>query len=388
MDDLLRQARNAADRKDWRTALEAATRAVASAAPGDALDRAREEESRIRSLMPGAAPGGAPAGGTKPPSPAEKKPAGPGKPPEAPPEKKPAAPSRDDEASELFRSSREAMEAGRIGDAERGFYRLLAEHGEAKIVRDYGVEVRQRLADALKKGRGVAGLFHGGLQFKGNRAVLTYEFEDPAEAGDWETVATFAVPQKGVFRVEGGELVGEGAASFMTRACFRSESVTMSFRIRPGIPARDMGAMMAEPRDLANHLLFTIGNEYFKLGKGSGAYAQPGNVIFVFGKGMWRDTDAGMVGFVRTAFADDPRVPPRKWSEVEVVKDKDKARFTIEGRALNGRSVGDNRYEITGVRAALFVLLSDAAFDEVTVEGELDPEWVRAERERVFPEPR
>jgi hypothetical protein len=392
LEDLLAVARAAAERKEWQAALEAAARAVATAPPGDPLQRARAEQARIRGLIPGAAPmDPVPAD----PGPAKKPPVA-EKPPEKPPEKAPeppkppepakkAPPSKDDEANELFRSSREALEAGRFGDAERGFYRMFAEFRDSKMVRDYGAEVEQRYVDALKKGRGVAGLFHGNLQFRGNRVSVGYTFENAAEMEDWETVATFAVPQKGTFKPEGGELSGEGAASFMMRAAFRPESVSMSFRIRPGSPVRDVGAMFAEPKDIANNVLFMIGNEFFKLGKGANAYALPGNVIFVFGKGMWKDTDPGMVGFVKTATSEEPKVPPRKWTEVEVSKEKDKAKMVLEGRPLAGRSIGDNKYEITGVRPALFVLLSDARFDDVTVEGELDPEWVKTEHERLFP---
>jgi hypothetical protein len=250
---------------------------------------------------------------------------------------------------------------------------------------DYGEEVRQRYADAVKKGRGVAGLFHGGLQFKGTRVVLSYGFERPGEAEDWETVHMFAVPNKGTFRAENGELSAQGAAAYMLRACFRNESVSMSFRVRPGSPPQDLGGMLAEPNDVLNHLLFVLGNDFFKLGKGTAAYAAPGNVIFVFGKGMWKDTDPGMTGFVRTASAEEPKAEPYKWAEVTVAKEKDKARFVVNGKPLVGRAIGDNKYEITGVRPALFVLLSLGTFDDVTVEGDLDPEWVRAERDRQFP---
>jgi hypothetical protein len=386
VDDLLGQARIAEGRKDWQGALESAARAVAAAPPGEAADRARAELARLRSLIPGSVPVDPapkeperkPVAGEKPPAP----------PPPTPDPPKKAVPTKDEEAAALFRSSREALEAGRVGEAERGFYRLLAEYRDSRMVRDYGDEVAQRYVDAMKKGHGVAGLFHGGLQFRGNRAIASYSFENAAELLDWETIATFAVPQKGTFKAAAGEMVAEGAATFMMRAAFKPDSVTMSFRVRPAEPVRDLGAMMAEPKDIANNLLFTINNDFFRLGKGAKAYAIPGNVIFVFGKGMWRDTDPGMVGFVKTAVSEEPKVPPRKWTEVEVAKEKDKARFVIEGKTLTGRAVGDNKYELTGVRPALFVLLSEAAFDDVTVEGELDPEWVRAERARVFPDPK
>jgi hypothetical protein len=390
VDELLRQARAAADRKDWQVALAAASRAVAAAATVDVRDRAGVEQKRIQGLMPKTAtdggvapeppappPGGAPPGGS---------PRDPGRPPAEPPAaKKPTASAHDDEATELFRASRKAMEAGRFGSAERGFYRLLAEYRDAKIVRDYEQEVLHRLDEAYEKGRGVAGLFEGSVHVKGSRVALTYTFDDPAEAKDWETVHPFQVPQKGKFTVAGGELAGEGAAAFQHRAAFRTDGVSMSFRILPGAPAQDMGAMMVEPKDPVNHLLFTIANEFFKLGKGKEAYAVPGNVIFVFGKGMWRSTDPGMAGFVKTAASEEPKVQPRKWAEIEVAKERDKARFTIEGKSLNGRAIGDNKYEITGVRPALFVLLSEARFDDVTVEGEPDPDWARAEHERLFP---
>jgi hypothetical protein len=393
VDDLLRRAHDAAQRKDWQTALDAAARAVASAAPGEALARAREEQTRIRALVPSTAPGGAgpsPDGRTPAPvpptNPAGGQPGGgqPPAPPPTPPAKKVV--THDDEATALFRSCRESLDAGRVGEAERGLYRLMTEYKDTRLVRDYGIEVQQRYLDALKKGHGVAGLFRGGVQFPRGRLSLTYQFEDPAELLDWETVHPFAVPQKGVFKLEAGELSGEGAAAFMLRACFRPDSVSMTFRINPGPPAQDMGAMLAEPKDLSNNVLFTVANDFFKLGKGGGAYAVPGNVIFVFGKGMWAKTDPGMVGFVRTAAAEEPKVAPRKWTEIEVAKEKDRAKFVIDGKALLGRAVGDNRYELTGVRPALFVLLSEARFDEVTVVGDLDPEWTKAERDRVFPE--
>ncbi len=387
VDDLVARARASAERKEWQEALESAARAVAEAAPGDSLEKAKAEQARIRSLIPGTPPSEtAPVPGKpgKPPSPPEAPPESPPDPAKPGPPKK-AAPTRDDEANELFRTGRDALEAGRLGEAERAFYRMLAEFKDSRMVRDYGAEVETRWLDAVKRGRGLAGLFHGNLQVRGNRATLTYAFEDPAELKDWETLATFAVPQKGTFRPEGGELAAEGAASLMMRAAFKPDAVTMSFRIRPGIPAQDMGAMMAEPKDIANNLLFMIGNEFFKLGKGANAYPVPGNVIFVFGKGMWRDTDPGMVGFVKTATSEEPKVPPRRWTEIEVSKEKDKAKFVIEGRPLSGRAIGDNKYELTGVRPALFVLLSEARFDDVTVEGELDPEWVRTERARLFP---
>jgi hypothetical protein len=392
VDDLLAQAKAAADRKDWPGALDAVGRAVASAAPGDALERARKEEIRIRSLVPSMTPGGGSPPAQKPPAPGpEKSPRGgapPGPEPVPPVDAgaKRAPPSRDEEAAALFRASREALDAGRPGEAERGLYRLVSEYRESRTVRDYGVEIEQRYLDALKKGHGVAGLFHGGVAFKGGRVVLTYKFEDAAEAGDWENLRMFAVPNKATFRIEDGELAAEGAGAFMTRACFRPEHAAMSFRIRPGVPPQDMGAMMAEPKDVANHVLFTLSNGFFKLGKGDKAYAQPGNVIFVFGKGMWRDTDPDMVGFVRTGSSEDPKVATRKWSEIEVSKEGGKARFSVDGRYFMGRSIGDNKYELTGVRPALFVLLTDARFDEVVVEGDLDPEWVKAEHERVFPE--
>jgi hypothetical protein len=394
VDDLVAQARSAADRKDWPAALDAAARAVSLAAPGDAQERARVEQNRIRSLVPSVTPGGNPPSPKKPPAPAPNPSPDAGKGPRAgdppvpatdPAVKKPA-PTRDDEAGELFRACREALEAGRPGVAERGLYRLVTEYKDARVVRDYETEVRQRYADAIKKGHGVAGLFHGGVTFKGNRVILRYGFDDPAEATDFESLRMFAVPHKATFRLEDGELQGEGAGAFMTRACFKPESATLSFRIKPGVPPQDMGAMMAEPKDVANNLLFTLSNDYFKLGKGDKAYAQPGNVIFVFGKGMWKDTDPGMVGFVRTGSSEDPRVATRKWSEIEVAKEGGKAKFSVDGKYFTGRSVGDNKYELTGLRPALFVLLTDARFDDVQIEGDLDPEWVRAERERVFPE--
>ncbi len=391
VDDLLRAARAAADRKDWQAALEAAGRAEAVAA-GESRRRATEERERILRKVPRGSPGDA-APGEAPPKSPEKGPgppdrAGSAKEPSPAPGKPPAPKPTglDEEAGALFRSSREALEQGRLGEAERGFYRLLAEFRDAKIVRDYGTEVAQRLVDAVKKGRGVAGLFHGGIQFKGTRTVLTYEFEEPGEASDFETVHPFLVPNRGTFRAEHGELTAQGAAAFMMRAAFRPDAVVMSFRINPGSPAQDMGAMLAETKDPANHLLFTIANDFFKLGKGAKAYPIPGNVIFVFGKGMWKDADPGMVGFVKTAVSEEPKVPSRKWSEVEVAKERDRARFVLEGKTLAGRAIGDNKYELTGIRPALFVLLSEARFDEVTIEGDLDPAWVLAERERVFPE--
>lgn len=391
VDDLLRAARAAADRKEWQAALEAAGRAEAVAA-GESRRRAAEERAKILERVPRSTPGeespprspDRPPGAPEKPGSAKEPPPSPGKPP-APPAK-PAG--RDEEAAALFRSSREALEKGRLGEAERGFYRLLAEYRDAKIVRDYGVEVAQRMADCLRRGRGVAGLFHGGIQWKGERVVLTWEFEDAAEAGDWETVRPFDVPNRGTFAVEHGEVSARGAAAFMLRAAFRPETVTMSFRLNPGEPAQDMGAMFAETKDPGNHLLFTVANDFFKLGKGAKAYPIAGNVIFVFGRGMWKDADAGMLGFVKTGVSEEPKVPARKWTEVEVSKEKDRAKFVLEGKAITGRAVGDNKYELTGIRPALFVLLSEARFDEVTVEGELDPAWVLAERESVFPGPK
>jgi hypothetical protein len=386
VDEHLRVAEAAAAAKDWKAALEAASRAVSASAPGEARERARKALDRIRSLVPSTVPGG-----TAPPSPggagpAPERPPDTARKPDPPREKPPAEPTgKDAEAGRLFRASREALEAGRLGEAERGFYRLLAEYADAKIVRDYGIEVQQRLEEALKRGRGIAGLFHGGLQFQGKRVALSWNFDDDDDLADWETIHPFAVPQKGTFKPEGGELVAAGAAALMTRACFRTESVSMSFRMKGGTPVRDVGAMMAEPKDLMNFLLFVVGNDYFRTGKGSAAQPLPGNVIWVFGKGMWSSTDTGMLGFVKTAVSEEPRVVPRKWTEIEVAKEGKKAKFVLDGRAITGASIGDNKYEITGVRPALFVLLSDAVFDEVTIEGDLDPEWVRAERERLFP---
>jgi hypothetical protein len=394
VDDLVQHARLAADRKDWQTALDDVNRALAMQAPPDVLDRARQAQFDIRKRMPrtsldgpaGDAPpsGPTPPDGKRPPTEA-KGPKPPGEGPR-PAEKKPAElEGKDEEAARLFKEAREALDANRPGDCERTLYRLITEYPESKILREYGDEARQRYADALKKGRGVAGLFHGGVQFKGNRVVLTYGFDRPGEAEDWETVHLFAVPNKGTFRVEGGELSAQGAGAFMLRGCFRTESVSMSFKIRPGSPPQDIGAMLAEPKDVLNNIYFTLNNDFFKLGKGAAAYAAPGNVIFVFGKGMWRDTDPGMVGFVRTASSEEPKVEAYKWTEVTVAKEKDKARFTVGGKPLVGRAIGDNKYEITGVRPALFTLLSIASFDEVVIEGDLDPEWAKAERDRLFP---
>ena len=242
--------------------------------------------------------------------------------------------------------------------------------------------------DAVKKGHGVAGLFRAPVTFRGNRLSLRWNFEDPLEAEDFENVSMFAVPTRANFAIRDGELAADGAGAFMLRACFRSESVTMSFHIRPGLPAQDMGAMMAEPKELANHLLFTLGNAYFKLDKGANAYAAPGHLIFVFGKGMWARGDADQIGFVRTGFSEEPKLKPREWVEIECSKEKDKAKFVVDGKVIQGRSIGDNKYEFTGVRPALFVLLSEARFDELTVEGEIDPAWALSERARLFPEPR
>ncbi len=393
VDDLLRAARSAAERKDWQAALDATARAEALG-HGTSRERAARERERIRALVPRSVPGGGAPGpearGPGEAGAAEAPPRkdGPPVPPEPPRREPPKAAGREEEATELFRFSRGALEEGRYGEAERGFHRLLTEFQDTRIVRDYGVEAAQRLADAMKKGGGVAGLFRGGLKVQGSRVTLTYDFEDEAQAADWETVHMFAVPQKGTFRVEKGELSGQGAAAFMLRAAFRKEAVSMTFRVRPGVPAQDMGALLAEPKDIANHVFFTIANQFFQLGRGGKEYAAPGNMIVVFGKGMWRDTDPGMVGFVRTAHAEEPRVPSLQWTEVEVAKEKQRARFVLGGKALNGSAVGDNKYEITGVRPALFVLLSEARFDSVTVTGELDPDWVKAERERLFPLPK
>jgi len=389
VDELLRQARLAADRRDWPAALGAADRAVNSAAGADARARAEKERDRIRGLMPRTAPDGkagpgpaaSEAGAPKPPTPKT-------------PAPKPAEPKsgelrgKDLEASELFRASRTALEQGRIGEAERGFYRLLSEYADAKIVREYGQEVAQRYLDAVKRGRGVAGLFRAPVQIRGSRVTLKWTFQEPEQAEDWEAVNMFAVPAKGNFRIQDGELAADGAGAFMLRACFRPESVTMSFRIKPGVPPQDMGAVMAEPKDLTNHLLFILGNDYFKLDKGPKAYAAPGNMIVVFGKGMWARGDADQLGFVRTGSSEEPKLRSREWADIEVSKDRDKAKFVVQGKVIPGRSIGDNKYEITGVRPALYVLLSEARFDEVAVEGELDPAWALAERARLFPEPK
>jgi hypothetical protein len=390
VDELLRQASHAADRRDWPAALGASDRAVHAAATPEARARAERERERIRGLMPRTTSEAPPGGSGRPPSenppapspPGRRPPAGGGAPaPEAPR-------AADDEASDLFRSSRTALEQGRFGEAERGLYRLLAEFPDSKIVREYGQEVASRYLDAVKKGHGVAGLFRAPIQFKGSRAVLRWDFQDPAQAEDWEVVNMFAVPARGNFRLADGELAADGAGAFMLRACFRPGSVTMTFRIRPGVPPQDMGAVMAEPKDLSNHLLFILGNDYFKLDKGAKAYAAPGNMIVVFGKGMWARGDADQLGFVRTGSSEEPKVKSREWIECEVAKDRDRARFTVGDKVIPGRSVGDNKYEITGVRPALYVLLSEARFDDVTVEGEIDPAWAAAERARLFPEPK
>ena len=391
VDDLLRIARSAADRRDWQAALGAVERAVAAAATPEARARAEKDRERIQGMLPRAGGDAAPSGGPRPapgggPAPgpgAETRPPADGGPKPPPPTAPP-----DEEAAALFRASRTALEQGRLGEAERGFYRLLTEFKDAKIVRDYGQEVGHRYLDAVKRGRGVAGLFRAPVQFRGNRLSLRWNFEDAAEAEDWETLRTFAVPTRANFVVRDGELAADGAGAFMLRACFRTESVVMSFRIRPGVPPQDMGAMMAEPKELGNHLLFTLGNSHFKLDKGPNAYAAPGHLIFVFGKGMWARGDADQIGFVRTGFSEEPKLKPREWVEIECAKERDRARFVVDGKVIQGKAVGDNKYEITGVRPALFVLLSEARFDEVTVEGEIDPAWALAERNRLFPEPK
>ena len=393
VDELLRVARAAADRRDWQAAMSAAERAVSAAATPDARTRAEKAREGIQAMLPRA--GGdaspldrarpTPGSGPKPNTGPDPRPPTNGgvKPPTPPPTAGP-----DEEASALFRSSRTALEQGRFGEAERGFYRLLTEFKDAKIVRDYGQEVALRYLDAVKKGHGVAGLFRAPATFRGNRVQLRWTFEDPLEAEDFENVSMFAVPTRANFNLRDGELAADGAGAFMLRACFRTESVTMSFRIRPGLPAQDMGAMMAEPKELANHLLFTLGNAYFKLDKGANTYAAPGHLIFVFGKGMWARGDADQIGFVRTGFSEEPKLKPREWIGIECAKERDKAKFVVGDKVIQGRAIGDNKYEITGVRPALFVLLSEARFDDLTVEGEIDPAWALSERARLFPEPK
>ncbi|MHC4820659.1 MAG: protein kinase family protein, partial [Planctomycetota bacterium] len=386
VDDLLRSARAAVEAKDWVTAVDSVNRAVRIAA-GDALDRARAERDRVYKLKPRStvdAPVAPPPDRRPPPGETSKKP-----PVDRPgPEKDPedtGPVSRDDEAQELFRSARDAQKANQFGVAERGFYRLLKEFPDAEVVRNYRVEVRQRLADVIKKGKGVAGLFQGQVVLRGRKINLTYEFDNESEAADWEVEHPFMVQQKSEWKVDRGELSGQGAGCWLHRAHFKPGTFSMNFRIRPGVPAQDMGVLLMEPKELMNHLMFTIGNQFFQLGKGSGRYAIPGNVIFVFGKGMWKDTDPDMVGFVYTENSEEPKVKARRWTESEIQVSKDKAKWTLKGKAFSGRTFGDNNYRITGIRPALFVLLSEARFDEIVIEGELDPDWVKAERARVFP---
>lgn len=103
----------------------------------------------------------------------------------------------------------------------------------------------------------VKDLFKGKVvSVKGRRVEVSYDFSDPAQAGDWVSTYPFVRPAaSGGFRVEGKALRGDGYGGWRHRAVFDGEvrlAATLSSE-----DARDFGAVVLDEKgtqfDLFSH---------------------------------------------------------------------------------------------------------------------------------------
>lgn len=351
--------------------------------------RARLEAARSRSATapresghgasppPGPGPREPPTGPRDAPDTPGAPPAPPG--PPGPPATPPNEPSDAEQAAEsAFRAAKKLDDAGdRDGDAIDAFLAFLRTHKDTRVGAKYDLEARKRITRLAEGPAGLTRLFRGNVEkAEKGRLRVRYDFEHPDQLLDFRDVEAFEAPPRARWTVAGGAARAKGAGALVLDATFRIDALTTSVTVNPE-RAQDLGIAYVDASEPRRFYLFILQNRFFTLGKGPGAKAFEENAIVLFGPGMWRDTPAGQIGYVRKCGAPEPSVRPGE--DVHVQAGKDGATVWMKfpnGKQISGSAHGDVKLDFQGIEPAVFVLNSSGTFDDFVVEGTPDPEWV------------
>jgi hypothetical protein len=206
------------------------------------------------------------------------------------------------------------------------------------------------------------------LSVKGRRVEISYDFSDPAQAGDWTSTYPFLRPAtSGGFRVDGKALRGDGNAGWRHRAVFDGE-----LRLAATIAcedAKNFGAVVLD-EDKTQFNLYAVADTVFSLMDRKAPLRHMLTTFQPAGQGPggiteWRD--------VQTSY--DPRVGSEPL-DISVRKRGALNEFRF-GPA--GKLSGTDKETRVGSRLAVafYILGSRVVVTKASVSGVLDPKWLR-----------
>jgi eukaryotic-like serine/threonine-protein kinase len=341
---------------------------------GQAAKRIEEIRGQIHETQ---VPGGEAADIPAPPDPA---PADPGTDPGGAdiPDPVPEDGAKDEaKALEIFENARKEVARQRWEKAVPLFERLYLEpHRNTRFYAENEPEIDRLLGLSKLEAAGYAGLFGGQVKMgRGLKIKLTYDFTTAEEEEDWIYLKPFADPALGSFDHVGDTMVGKGVGALVHSAVFKPGSLTVKARAQ-AVQPHDFGLMFFEPETMVRYFLFTVQNRYFTIGRDRRPVEE--NVIWISGGGAWSDTPGGEIGFIFTARTKNPSVSAGEWLDLVAEKQGDKVSLGIKkSPPLTGSALGDDKYRFPALRPALFVLKSEATFDTVVIEGELEEGWAK-----------
>ncbi len=255
--------------------------------------------------------------------------------------------------------------------AALGLASLPVARPEGSAARAEGPTAPGPAPTAAPKGVAASAYFKGKVvSQKGRRIELSYDFADPAQAGDWTPAHPFLEPPtSGGWRVEGGALRADGNGAFRHRAVFHGD-----VRIRATLScedARNYGALVIDAEG-ATFDLFALADAFFSIKDRRLGHEHMITTFLPPGSGAggataWRYVQTGR----------DPRLTGEA-IKIDVRKRGAMNEFLFAG---TGRLSGNDVEAKVGPRMwpAFYTLGSRVVVDDATISGALDAAWLRQE---------
>jgi hypothetical protein len=203
--------------------------------------------------------------------------------------------------------------------------------------------------------------------FDGITVEVHYDFTDPAQLEDFADYRPFHIA--GDWKKEWFDkalhMVGTGGIVWKPILKRRME---MEFELRLKVP-RDFGAFIAEDRVSDEWAMFSVYDQFFQNKDHRG---QPKTHMICRATSHAPDA-GGDYAFRYVVRSPNPPVGTQKVIKLRLGREASDEWFEIDGNRMSG---SENQWPaLKGFRPGFYLIDSEATVDEVTIRGEVDPNW-------------
>lgn len=277
-------------------------------------------------------------------------------------------------------AAHEALAAKRYPEARAAYDSLLGSMRGTALVKANEEKLRAGRRAADVGVRGPVAFCSEDATWKDGRLTAEWQFDgDRSMREDFDLMEPFGAAEPVSGEVREGMVVLGGSAALLCKVVFDPNDVAWEMDCFSDEP-QDFGLIGLQEGRVYRACAMHVGNSRFRLKKGSAAKVLAGHVLWLFGDGVWKDTDPGERGFVRLAVRDGNTL--KAGESFRVVAELRAGQMTGEIHAksdpvdLKGPMKGDDGVGIGPLRVGPFAYGGRVGVQRFKVTGRVDAAWL------------